>query len=157
MNADGAQSIIAFNLSMNDTGLRPYYGPWDSQMYETYQAVDPNANLIIVDCYSDGANLSQSGNQSATFLRVIFSNINTFSERWFTVGTELTSKLLLECITYDQRRKLNLNLMQRLNFTAFRRLTEASHSGTMIAGVLLIARISVVIDDQPEDRAIVCL
>lgn len=120
---------------MNDNGLRTYSGPWDSQVYEKYQAVDPNANIILVHFYSDGAELSKSGTQSATFLTVGFSNIDTFSERLFTVGIAPTLKLLSESITDDQRQKMKLNFMERFIFTAFRRLIAASCSDSIIAGV----------------------
>lgn len=60
LNASGVQILISFHVSMHNNSPRTYSRPWESKCYEPYQAVDTNANIFLVDFFSDGATLSKS-------------------------------------------------------------------------------------------------
>lgn len=60
-------------------------------------------------------------------------------------------------IADKQKKKLKLILMQRSIFTVFRSMINASYSGTKMHVDLLFPRISIIIIDQPEEKALLCL
>lgn len=60
--------------------------PWVGQLYEEYTGSVSCGHLVLVDFFVDGATLSKSGTQSGTLLRIRFSNIWKFSEKWFDIG-----------------------------------------------------------------------
>lgn len=86
----GSSAIIPFNTSTNFDGERVYRIPWDTLIYETY-AESVSWIVILVNLHSIGATLSKSGTQGATFLRVWFSNLRPYTEKWHTIDIAPTS------------------------------------------------------------------
>lgn len=82
----GVQSIIPYQRLTNENGDLTFSSPWDSKVYQSYSMSVKDGHVILIDFYSDGATLAGSGTQSATFLRIRFSNIKRYSETLFTVG-----------------------------------------------------------------------
>lgn len=157
IKAGGAESLISFSQTTSDSGERTYCSPWDTDVYRAYSAVGAQGHLVLVYFNSDGNTLSRSGTQSITLHRVRFSNIDQYSEDWHTVAIAPSHKLIPSSLQADKVRKPRLQLMHRFIFTAFKNLISASYTGLAVNGVLLFPRISMVITDQSEERALLSL
>lgn len=73
--AEGVQSIISFVENFNTNGEKARSAPWDTDLYRSYQAANPNARMFPVDYYSDGATLRKSGQ---TFLDFYSQTLKNF-------------------------------------------------------------------------------
>lgn len=151
------ENLIHFRESFDSDGSRTFSSPWDTKAYELYNANKPYGHIILVDFFVDGATLSKSGTQSGTFLRVRFSNIKGYSEKWYDIGIAPSVKVFLQYLSKERKRKAQMILFQRFIFLTFKDLIKASHFGCVVNGVTLLPRISMVIVDQPEERAVFCL
>lgn len=150
-------SIILFEQTFSIAGCQIYSTPWNSTVYEVYNAIESNGALLLVEFYIDGATLSRSGTQSASFLRVRFSNIQYYTEEWSTIGIVPTCKRIPSSLPSNTIRRLRRELIQRFIFITFKSLISSSYTGHAIIGSLLIPRIGTINADQPQERAILCL
>lgn len=134
---EAANSLISFNPPENSDGSRTYRSPWDIIANENYTMADGSAKIVLIEFYSDGSTVAKSRAQMAIFLRVLFANIDSFSDKWFKIGISPTTKVLLSTLPDDKRRYLKSNLMERIIFHTFLPLIKASYTGCIVEGTLL--------------------
>lgn len=155
--ADGVKSLILFERLINDNGDRICSTPWTSKLYESFHKQQTHGHIVLVYFYSDGVTLSKSGTQFATFLCVHFFNIEVFNEPWFTAAIAPIYKKLHPSLPAERVRHLKLTLIQRFMFLLFADRIKSSYTKVVLYGVTLFPRICMVIVDQPEERALICL
>lgn len=87
-----------------------------------------NGQVILVDFYDDEVTLSKPGNQSATFYRKRFSNIEKFSETWYIIliGPTTKTKTMNPSLPADKKSFLNWLMLQQFLFTLFRLMIRES-------------------------------
>lgn len=110
-----------------------------------------------MDFYYDGATMAKYGIDGANFIEVRFSNVDQYSETWYTVGIAPTSKVTPASVPTQKRRKMKLLLFQWFIFLMFRNLIGVSYNDGLSQGALLYACISIIICDQPEEMSLLCL
>lgn len=95
--------------------------------------------------------MAKYGTQSATFLRVRFSNIKRYTDHWFTIGIAPTARTIPSAIPDDCRRHLRSQLLQRFIYLYFKHLIQASFNFFVIKGSTYILRFGIFIGDQPKE------
>lgn len=153
----GHNLIIPFGLSRSDDNQRLYSTPWDSEVYRSYSWTVTSCHVVIIVLYSDGATMAKYGTQSAHLIRIRFSNLRGYSEKWITTGIAPTSKLIPESFPVETRRRLKMQMMHRFIYVPFKQLVHASYSVKMLSGQLYIPRIAMYIADPLEERTLLSL
>lgn len=153
----GGFSIIPFEKATNESGSRTYSSPWDTAVYESYAKSIADGHIVLIDFYADGTTLSKSGTQSASFFRVRFSNIRPVSDCWFTIAIAPTTSTIPSSLPYETKRRMRLELYQRFIFRVFCDMITASYSGFPYLGDMFFPRLAMIVADQPEERALLCL
>lgn len=113
-------SLIPFNISYNCDGERIYSTPYNTRIYEEYTKSQSTVHVVLVDLYSEGTTMPESGTQAVNFIRVRFANIRPYSESWFTVGITPTHTSIPSPLTDEERRELKLQLLHRFIFVMFK-------------------------------------
>lgn len=99
-------SIIPFERKFNQSDELTSSPPWDTFLYGQYCLSVSFGNVVLVDLFADGCTLAHSGTQSGNFVRVRFSSIKGFSEKWFDIWIAPTQKQFPEYIPDDRGRLL---------------------------------------------------
>lgn len=112
---------------------------------------------MLFDFYSDTATLWKSNTHGATFVRIRFSNIQTFFEQWFTVGTASNTSYIPLYLPDERRMYVKIQLFHRFIFLLFNPMIRASFNGYRIDGQTYFTRLDLVLADQPEESTLLCL
>lgn len=156
-NTTTPTSLIPFTEYTDSNGNRIYSSPWDSRIYESYNASVNHGHVVLMDMYSDGTTMSKSGTQSLTFVRVSLSSLHPHSEQWHTIRIAPTSSSIPTALPLQRRRQLKLQLLHWFMFRIFRTTTLASFSGIIVHCSTFYPRIAMLIADQPEERTLMSL
>ena len=119
--------------------------------YERLQRDSDVEKTILFDVYSDGTSMSRLGGQSVNVMRVRFTNIRHYSNRWFNVGISPVLPQNLK-VNAAQKKQMKRELFQRYVYLAFKDLMKASKFGESCDGKLLFPRLFMLVADQPQDR-----
>lgn len=95
-------------------------------MYKSYFETVSTGHVVLVYFCSEVATLAKSGTQGATFLHMRFGNLKFYTETWFNVGIAPTSTAISASFLVRKRRKLKLQLVQRIIFILFKPLIGIS-------------------------------
>lgn len=113
--------------------------------------------MALLEVYSDGAILANSGTNSPKFCLFRFSNLQEYSKDWLKVAISSCTKRITASLHVDKRRKMKVNLLQRFLLLLFKNTIRASYSGFVVNGAMLFTRMGMVALDQPEERDLLCL
>ncbi|KAI0566558.1 hypothetical protein FGB62_7g37 [Gracilaria domingensis] len=152
-SAGGIEEVQAFS-STSRAGQRTYSSPWNAEIMLKYKKhVGEKVVIVLIDLYCDGTILSNSGSQSASTLRVRFSNLNNRSQEWHEVGIAPCVDMKdVERSSLDLGRE-RIQLFQRFLFLALKDLIEASRAGIVVEETIVVPRIGMIVADQPQERA----
>ncbi|KAI0560730.1 hypothetical protein FGB62_102g013 [Gracilaria domingensis] len=150
---NGVRSIRKFR-EKKISGERVFSSPWDSEALKQYEEAlgDPDCSVVLVDLYSDSTTLSSSGTQSATNVRVRFSNIEGASADWHEVGIVPVIDTSSLTISVAKIRKEKHELWHRFMFLLLEDITRASHVGIDIEGKKVYPRLGIQVADQVQER-----
>ena len=148
----GADAVIQFREVWQE-GRRVFSVPWNSQHMGDYACdVGEKGRVVLVDVYSDGTTLSNSGTQSVNNMRVRFSNIRGITSQWFEVGIVPTLNLDDLKVSGAAARREKNELWQRFTFMAFKTCIEKSHAGVVVGGIKLFPKFGAIVTDQVQER-----
>lgn len=152
--AGGLSLIIPYNTATNLSGERTYSTPWDRKVYEAYAKSVEHGTVVLVVLYSDGTTLLKSVTQSAKFYRLRFSK---YLETWNTIAIAATTKTMPASFPSEPKPLMSLQLVQRFFFKVFCDIIRLSYTVSLVNSALLMARIFIIVCDQPKERSLLCL
>lgn len=154
----GSGSILDFQMRTAHSSMeRVFLSPWNAEVMRQYtNEIDGNSKVILVDLFSDGTCLSNSGTQSANLMRIRFSNILGKTKEWHEIGITPVPDLA-ESVSDARLRLHKLVLWQRFTFLAMKEVIEASHTGIIIDGIRCYPRLGMLVTDQVQERPMLCL
>lgn len=119
----------------------------------TNKASKRDGHVFLIDLYSEGTILSNTGTQSANNTRLRFSNIKGETNTWHYVGILPTVDCGGELEPDGTIRLEKSLLLQRFNFLVSKDTIRTSHFGHYFHSKLLFPRIGMNVYDQPQERA----
>lgn len=156
--AGGCSSILPFAPAYNNSGERSYSNPLDGRCYEMHKdSLMSPGKILLVDIYSDGLSLPNSGTQSVTPLRMRFPNIRGRQDKWYNFGIEPLSDDHGMATTRLRRSIIRREVFQRFIFMALQDMIHASRSGLLLDGHIIYPRLHLLNLDQKEERRVLSL
>lgn len=114
------------------------------------------APIVVCDLYSDGTTLSKSRFRSANPIRIRLVNVRGYSGNWHEVV--ISPSMQYKSSYYDPKLALKRSvLFQRFLFLLFENIFTASCAGVVIDGVITDIRINMIVAEQKQERAFLCL
>lgn len=155
--AGGLKPLFLLLHSNNNDRRRTLCAPWDTEIYESDTHANHSGYIVLVESYLDCATISESFTQSAKFYKARLSIIDDYSKDFHTISIAQTTKITPWFLPVEQKRKLELYLMNRFFFNVFKNMICASYIVVTVNGTNTKPLISIVVADQLEERILLCL